>query len=245
MPNGLPIPIPPPFRSNNERLNRYLNEMRDCLVRLRDRKPPQTRSYFPLFDEHQWKISVSKSGSNYTATVKAGVVKQAAMCEDSGGLAIPIWESGLVSDTTLTGMVNNTTYGIWLETAAAAPSGGTSSTFWDNANATDTIGSKVGAGEKLLIYDVGYGIVSKDSTNTNASSVYSKVTAGTGRGYVFLGSVAIASDVVTITQYETGPITIWAPTYTHGILSSDTSPATNDITVGTDGGIYYDDPDYP
>lgn len=190
---------------------------------------------------HQWRITVAADGATWTATVAPGVTNTWRLTADADSPSVPTptlvsaWHAGEV----LTGLADDTTYGIWLAVGASAPETANSATHWANPVAADTIAGEIGAGALLVIYDVGPGTIEKDATNTAAADVYTKVAGTIATGYVYLGKVTIAGGVVSLEQWQTGPITLPAVTYTHGVLSED---ANQSLTVGADGGVFYDEP---
>jgi hypothetical protein len=234
-----PMRLPEPARTRDEGLNRYLNQIRDCLRTLHSYEPQDKRGRVWVETPGQWTISVEAVTTTWTATVGAGILRIPVFYDDSGGVSMPLMEDQAIAEETLTGLADNTTYGIWLECTAAAPANGTTASWAANGTATATIDSKVGVGEVLVKYTVGGLFPIKDSTNTDADDVYAMVAAGTGKVYFYLGKVAIASGAAIVTQWERTTLTMWAPTWDHGIVSDE---ANNDISAGTDGGAFYDAP---
>lgn len=188
----------------------------------------------PVSGAHPFRISVVFADPTWTATVSAGPAHAPKLYQDADGYATAMMASTWITATTLTGLANNTTYGIWLEGTTSTPGAGS---VWENPVRTSTIDSKFGAPEKVVGSNPTPYIIAADSTNTDYDDVYAKVIAGTGSQFAYIGQVAIASGVVTIDQWVRSDIYLAMATWGHGIVSSD---ANNDITAGSDGGVFYE-----
>lgn len=174
---------------------------------------------------HPFRIEVAKSGSTWTATVGAGVGHYAVLANDSSTIPMPTMDDMTWAQTDLTGLADNTTYGLWLRWAV----GWTSLTgFTKQSGFGSTIAQPIYATPGMI-----------SSSTYNAKTDLASLTGSTsGYAYMWIGQVAIASGVVTVSQGLTENPTITRPTITlaAAVVSAD---ADNEISAGSDGLAYY------
>ena len=215
----------------------------DSIRRLIDIPTPPIR---PLIGARRnpWALSVIDGNLQ----VHYGNVKAAAILTDNGTspgndiisfreMAITINTGELIADPLGTGvpgslaLSNSTTYGVWLELDFEDPG-------------TNYRNPWAGAGMQLVNYlpmqfsTDGRVIIS--STYTLGSQISSITAAAVKKGYAYVGKVVMNADgVATITQILRSDLVLPAFGLPRQIISDD---ATNDLAIGTDGGIVYDDP---
>lgn len=269
MSSGPIVKIPQVARTSSEPFNRLLNEHRDALIALRDRYQPRPKNRPGGSPKKPFAISVKDAGADWTAKVGEGIVSFPTVYRTSAGYARIVVEKARITATELTGLADDTTYGIWMETSSAFPGSAdplqyglndlSNESLWGAAGNSGT--EYIGAGLMLIAMTTSFSAYAKDSTHTEAADVPDYVYA-TDDGAIFIGQVAIASGVVTIDQWVEENIQIPALTWTHGTISTGSAnsitsdggaafanipptvstDAGNDISAGADGGAFYETP---
>lgn len=230
---------------------------------------------------HPFKLSVVRESSQNRMYVEFGCVNVPDQTTDTNTDVIPF--SLMRSPTMSNGsdplqndpdggtagyevLSTSTTYGVWMRidcyaelvdlTGQTGTAGlGAANAEWYDEAWMGPYGSSNASTCRIVV----------DSSNTTPGSAATKIGAGSGYTYFYIGQVAIdANDVATIKQFRRTDIDvpIWMlPTAFEVSTDSDNSlktgvdtgdgrlwvrvvsgDADNDITAGTDGGAYYDAP---
>jgi hypothetical protein len=244
---------------------RWANSLRDCVQKLRDRKPTAISQTRTTKSTHPFKIVATTEESELRIYVCFGVVTYMIW----NTAEEPIYKDGQVyfaQSPGLTYLKNDpfyttpvgyfvgavsTSYGVWLKVAR---------------NAAGSLNSPAGSAEPYTTVDYSSFItgseilVTSSFTDPTATPTYDSDFA-----HIYLGKVTYDSaGAPTVIQFRRSDVITslasWPTNFT--IVSADagnqistgtdggaygvivSTDASNDITAGTDGGSYYNDPDY-
>lgn len=172
---------------------------------------------------HPFQIAVEDVGATWTATVAPGDVYIATPYEDTTGRSIFGGFGAIqVTETDVTGLADDTTYGIWLELTIGT------------VNVTNANGEGVNMRSEV---PSGVWDINEYTSATAASQAGALIDADTDVAYILIGTVVIASGVVSILQNLRGHFT-YTPLHTLADLIS--SDADNAIVQGADEGLWVD-----
>jgi hypothetical protein len=237
-----PIQLPDIVKVGDPITARWANGIRTAVQRLRDRTPVATMARQPQY-VHPFKIIATIEEEEPRIYVSHGVVtyqewdntdqptyKEADVYFDSVALTALLNDPFSILDVGYFVAAPSTDYGVWLK-VNRAPTGGV-----DNPNASSEPYTGLAYAGSTTGCEI---LISSTSVEKTQTPTYDD-----DYDFIYLGKVAFDENgAATVQQFRKSDIITGIVTWPVGfnIVSSD---AGNSITTGSDGGAYYDDPDY-